>query len=228
MRKLYDLCTADADVRLSPPCWLVKFALKHKGLDFETVPLRFTDKDRHPDPDYGLFPVLEEEDGSLVRDSAAIIAYLEEAYPDNPLWRTDGERAASAVIQGVVGGHVFPPLIRPMFLRVHNTLAPADQAYFRETREARIGMTLEDFAADQTSGPKIEAALKTLSAPLEAHAFFGGAAPNISDYIVAAPLMWQRTTTSDALYETPAPLAVWFERILDLYDGFGRSAPRAA
>ena len=42
MIKLYDLAAAEDDRRFSPYCWRTKMALKHKGLEFETVPWRFT------------------------------------------------------------------------------------------------------------------------------------------------------------------------------------------
>ncbi|HXJ10454.1 MAG TPA: glutathione S-transferase N-terminal domain-containing protein, partial [Burkholderiales bacterium] len=45
MIKLYDLAAAEDDRRFSPYCWRAKMALKHKGLEFETIPWRFTDKD---------------------------------------------------------------------------------------------------------------------------------------------------------------------------------------
>ena len=227
MRTLYDLCTADPNVRMSPPCWLAKFALLHKGLEFETTPLRFTEKANHPDPDYGLLPVLDDH-GSLVRDSAEIITYLEKKYPDNPLWRSDAERAASQFYQAFLGAHIYPPLVRMLFLRVHNALAPEDQAYFRKTREERIGVSLEEFAEDAAAPGELTKALETLSSPLTAHSFFGGAAPNLSDYIVAAPMMWKRSVTSEDLFVTPPALAAWFERVLDLFDGHARKSPRAA
>ncbi len=45
MLKLYDLAGAEPDRRFSPYCWRIKMALAHKGLEFETIPWRFTDKD---------------------------------------------------------------------------------------------------------------------------------------------------------------------------------------
>ena len=42
---LYDLAGAEDDRRFSPYCWRVKMALKHKGLAFETIPWRFTEKE---------------------------------------------------------------------------------------------------------------------------------------------------------------------------------------
>ena len=45
MIKLYDLAGADEALRFSPHVWRVKMALKHKELEFETIPWRFIEKD---------------------------------------------------------------------------------------------------------------------------------------------------------------------------------------
>ncbi len=44
MIHLYDLAGADPTRRFSPYCWRIRLALLHKGLPFETIPWRFTDK----------------------------------------------------------------------------------------------------------------------------------------------------------------------------------------
>ena len=54
--KLYDLAAAEDDRRFSPYCWRVKMALKHKGLDFETIPWRFTEKDAPDNWNYWVVP----------------------------------------------------------------------------------------------------------------------------------------------------------------------------
>ena len=226
-RMLYDLCTADRGVRLSPPCWLAKFALLHKGLDFETTPLGFTEKDQLPDPDYGLFPILD-DGGEIVKDSGKIVAYLDDRYPDNPFFKNASDRASAIFYQAFLGSQLFPALAPLMFIRVHNTLSDADKTYFRETREKRFGTTLEALAENKQLPGQVEAALKTLAAPLAEFPFYGGDAPNMNDYIIASPFMWKHSLTSETLYETPEEIAVWFERILDLFDGYARKAPRAA
>src|ERR1043165_4592545 len=48
--QLYDLAAAEDDRRFSPYCWRTKMALKHKGLEFETLPWRFTEKERIESP----------------------------------------------------------------------------------------------------------------------------------------------------------------------------------
>ena len=43
-RKFYDLEYSDGR-RFSPYCWRTRFALAHKGLEAESVPVRMTDKE---------------------------------------------------------------------------------------------------------------------------------------------------------------------------------------
>ncbi len=80
---MYDLAGVEADRRFSPFCWRAKMALAHKGLAVETVPWRFTEKDKLPQPNAGRVPVIRDGD-RVVHDSTAIADYLEERYPDRP------------------------------------------------------------------------------------------------------------------------------------------------
>ena len=80
---IYDLAGAEADRRFSPFCRRSKMALAHKGLAVETVPWRFTEKDRLPQPNAGRVPVIVDGE-RVVHDSTAIADYLEERYPDRP------------------------------------------------------------------------------------------------------------------------------------------------
>src|SRR5258708_37722835 len=78
---MYDLAGVEADRRFSPFCWRAKMALAHKELAVETVPWRFTEKDKLPQPNAGRVPVIRDGD-RVVHDSTAIADYLEERYPD--------------------------------------------------------------------------------------------------------------------------------------------------
>src|SRR3954470_24712328 len=80
---MYDLCGADANRRFSPFCWRSKMALAHKGLEVETVPWRFIEKDKLPAPNQGRVPVIRDGE-RVVHDSSAIADYLEEHCPDRP------------------------------------------------------------------------------------------------------------------------------------------------
>jgi hypothetical protein len=64
---MYDLAGVEADRRFSPFCWRARMALAHKGLDVETVPWRFTEKDKLPAPNDGRVPVIVDGDHDRAR-----------------------------------------------------------------------------------------------------------------------------------------------------------------
>ena len=76
---LYDLVGTD-DRRMSPFCWRAKLALAHKGLDFETIPLKFTEKNKLAFSGQEQVPVLVDGD-QTVFDSWTIACYLEDKHP---------------------------------------------------------------------------------------------------------------------------------------------------
>ena len=43
---LYDL-SGKNNIRFSPPCWNVKLCLIHNNIDFDTIPIRFTEKKKN-------------------------------------------------------------------------------------------------------------------------------------------------------------------------------------
>src|SRR6266496_2879469 len=59
---LYDLAGAEPDRRFSPFCWRARMALAHKGLEVETVPWRFAEKDAIAFSGQGRVPVLIDGD----------------------------------------------------------------------------------------------------------------------------------------------------------------------
>lgn len=225
MLKLYDLALADRDIRPSPFCWMAKFALLHKGLEFEIVPVGFADKAAYPDADYGRVPVIVVGD-EMVKDSAAIMAWLDKTYPENPLIATDGEAAAAEFYRAWALSSFMSAVAPSLMARIHALAAEEDKAYFRASREERFGMTLEEFAASPGQKEKTEASLQLLSAPLGRYRFLGGDAPNLCDYYVMGALMWPRLSAAEDIYEAPQPVAAWMERMLDLFDGYARKAKR--
>ena len=72
----------------------VALALAHKGIAVESVEI--DPKDRSPVREISgqdLVPVIEDE-GKVVRDSTAILRYLEERYPEKALFPVDPARRA--------------------------------------------------------------------------------------------------------------------------------------
>src|SRR5690348_18091718 len=74
--QLYDLAGAEDDRRFSPYCWRIRMALRHKGLEFETIPWRFTEKDVIAPHGSQTVPVLV-DGGKAIYDSWTIAEYLD-------------------------------------------------------------------------------------------------------------------------------------------------------
>lgn len=224
---MHDLAGADPDLRFSPYCWRTRFALAHKGLPVETIPWRFTDSDRIAFSGQGKVPVIQDA-GETVFDSWSIADYLERQAPMPTLFGCGVGRAHAAFVNSwadsVLMGGIAPLIIRDLL----DVIDPKDRDYFRTSREARFGKTLEQVQAGREDRlPAFRASLLPLRLVLKRQAWFGGAAPTYADHIIAGTLMWPRCASRLELLENDDPVAAWFGRVLDLYGGLGRSARRA-
>jgi glutathione S-transferase len=227
--RLYDLCGADRDLRFSPYCWRAKMALAHKGLAFKTVPAPFTRIGEIEPGRAKTVPILQDETGR-VHDSFEIALHLEAAWPDRPqLFGGEAGVAAARFVESWAFTTLHPLILRMIVKDVHDSLAEADRAYFRASREARFGRKLEEV---QEGVPALAGALAKALEParrtLQSHAWLGGPEPLFVDYIVFGTLMWLTAIHGRLPLEAGDAVASWFERCLDLNGGFARQAPRRA
>ena len=220
--KLYELVTGDG-ASISPYVWRIKYALAHKGLAYEPVPLGFTEIPGAFGGRSRTVPVLEDAEGQVV-DSWAIADHLDKAYPASPLFATPETRALSLAFDH----HFLAAVARAMFglcvKDIHDRARPEDQAYFRESREARLGgLTLEAFAADRNARvPALREALGPLRQSLAHTPWICGAAPGYADYLALGCFIWFAAVSTVSPLAKDDPVIAWFERGLDLYDGIGR------
>ena len=224
--KMYDLAGAEADRRFSPFCWRARMALAHKGLEVETVPWRFTEKDKLPQPNDGRVPVIV-DGGRVVHDSNAIADYLEDRYADRPpLFGGDIGRGLARFVQNWVETVVQPGLIRLVVLDIHRHAAQQDQEYFRTSREERFKTTLEDFVKNREARlPAFRASLDPLRRTLERQDFVSGKAPAYADYIVFGAFQWARAISDFELVAADDPVRAWRRRMLDLHGALARNTP---
>jgi glutathione S-transferase len=223
-RQLYELCGADAARVFSPFCWRSRMALAHKGLDFESVPWRFTETDRLAFARHEKVPVLVDGD-RVVADSWAIALHLDAVYPDRPSLlhgHPPGYRFLSAWNDSVL----LAGIARLIVSDIPALLGPKERAYFVESREKRFGMTLEQVTADREARlPAFRAALQPIRLMLREQPFFGGQTPDYADHIVFGSFMWARSCSPLPLLEAGDPLHGWRDRLLDLHGGMARRAP---
>lgn len=223
---LYDLAGADPDLRFSPYCWRTRFALAHKGLPVETMPWRFSDRDAIAFSGQAKVPVLRDE-GTVVSDSWAIAGYLEDQVPMPVLFGGVTGRAHALFLNGWADSVMVGGIVRLIVRDLFDAIDPGDQEYFRASREARFGMSLEavqDGREDRVAA--FRESLLPVRLVLRRQDWLGGSAPSYADHIVAGTLMWPRCVSRFVLLEPDDPISGWFDRVLGLYGGLGHAAKR--
>lgn len=219
---LYDLVARD-DLRFSPWCWATKMALAHKGIDCVTIATPFGGIADLPGPQAKTLPTIQ--DGSvIISDSLKIAAHLERHYAGPSLFGGSGGAAGAQFFHMWVGCNLVPQIARLTLLDMYEQVLPADQAYFRSSREKLFGMSLEQTQAgrEQRLNPFRES-LTAARLVLRKQSFLGGETPHYMDYQLFCVLQWARVISAFELLADGDPVLAWFSRCLDLHDGLGRS-----
>jgi glutathione S-transferase len=221
---MYDLTGADEGRRFSPYCWRARMALAHKQLDHEARPVRFLDIPSICGGGQKTVPVIE-DGGKVVADSWAIAEYLEQTYPDRPsLFGGEGGRAACRFIDGWVGAVVQSGLFPMVALDIHDHLDAANQPYFREDREKRLGRTMEEAQAGREQAVEgFRRNLQPLRLMLKAQPFIGGQGPLYGDYLVFGAFMWAASISEFRVLAADDPICDWLERCRNLHGGLARN-----
>ncbi len=226
---LYELCGADTARPFSPHCWKTVMSLAHKGLAFERSPVPFTAISEVESGISRVVPILRDGD-TVVADSFEIAVYLDERYPDRPsLFGGEGGKSAARFVEAFAATQIHSTIAGHMLVDIHAMLTPEDQTYFRDSREARMGATLEQVAAgglERLDG--LAARLEPLRMMLKKQPFIGGETPLFADYIVFGAFQWARVCSAHDVLKADDPVSDWFERCLDLHDGIGRAVAAAA
>lgn len=223
--KMFELVGSDETRPFSPVCWRTRIALAHKGIEVDRVPWRFSEKAVIAPHGSERVPVLV-DGATAVADSWMIANYLEDTYPDRPsLFGGEGGRAMAQMLNCwgdlMVTGGIFPMIIADM----PRHMLPADAAYFRQSREARFGKSLEELASGRDD--KVEGfrrSLEPMRLTLKAQPFLGGASSNYADYIMFGPFQWARAVSEFRLLEPQDPIYAWREKLLDAFDGMARKS----
>jgi glutathione S-transferase len=224
--RLYELVLANGR-SASPFVWRVRYALAHKGLACESVPLGLTDLPRVCGGRFKTVPIIEHGDTALC-ESWDIVEYLDRVFPEKALFSGIAENAAIRLLDSWLSVEVLRRMFAVYVLDVHNAARPEDQQYFRASREGRLsGCTLEAFTADRAARlPALREALQPLRLHLARFPYLGGAAPGYADYIALGAFQWVASvSTLPMLARDDEVIRAWLERGFDLYGGLGRAPP---
>lgn len=221
--RLYELVLDDGRSS-SPYVWRIRYALAHKGLPFESVPIGFVEIPKIFGNRFKTVPVIEHGDAMLA-ESWDIAEYLDRAYPGTPpLFSGPQENAMVRLNEAWFSAEVQRKMFRIYIKDVHDAARPEDRGYFRQSREAMLrGTTLEEFTKDRASSlPALRDSLRPLRAHLSRFAYLGGDSPNYADYIVLGAFQWAASVSTLPLLASNDSLRGWLERGFDLYGGIGR------
>jgi glutathione S-transferase len=172
------------DADRCPYCARVRVVLVEKGLEYETVVVDLDDRpawifEKNP---LGKVPVIE-EDAFVLPESEVINEYLEERYPEPPLWPADpAERARGRLLV-----NRFDALSRPYY-----ALRRGDESAESELHEqlgdldallaAQAYLTGREFGlADAAYLPWILRARQSLGIDLEAHSALSSWVARVSE-----------------------------------------------
>ena len=157
----------------SPFAWRVLLALEVKQLPYQSRVLERS-KGEHKSPEFlalnprGTVPVLR--DGEVVvRESIAILAYLDRQYPERPLFGRSGAEAAAIwqeVLEGAATADTFENFIVPLY----------------------FGESVEKEAHVRAAIPRIQAELERLETTLAVRSWLATASLSAAD-LVAYPMV---------------------------------------
>ena len=221
--KLYELVGEDKTQGFSPYVWRARMAIAHKGLEVEMVPLIFTEIAKLKDIDAKTVPILD-DNGTIITDSWDIACYLEEKFPDRPsLFGGPAGKAYANLFNFTSFTHLVMPLFQMLAYDIFEGLDDKDRAYFRETREARLGKSLEEAHAHQDQSLKIfQKQLWPYNTLLKSQAFFHGSQPAYTDYIMYGLFQWAKGVSALTIISPDEPLYDWRAKMDDLFGGLGK------
>jgi len=225
--RLWDLAGEDPARRFSPYCWRIRMALAHKGLEVETLPWRFTDRDAIAP--HTKVPVLEHPGGRL-SESWAIAEWLEDTYPARPsLFRGEGGRALAQFVNAFADAVQIGGVARLIVADILPLLHERDRAYFDESRQKRFGMPLAQVTADRdTRVIAFRDSLHPARMVLRMRDWLSGPVPGYADHILFGGFQWARCCSPFPLLAKDDPIYAWRERMLHAYGGLARGVPAFA
>ena len=212
MLTLYDL-SGKNDLRFSPPCWNIKLCLIQNDIQFKTIPVRFTDKDKIAFSKQKLVPILDYKDG-FVCDSWN---WLNENYPNKKIFQNISSKNFSYFLYLWTSRQLLPILFKIIAHEIPNVLEGDDINYYIETREERINGPITKFVPYVSS---FIVEFRKLIDPIRKiiidNGYISGKNPGIEDYIFFGNLKWVDVCSPCNLLENEDPVYQWYKNFIEI------------
>jgi glutathione S-transferase len=216
--------------RISPFSWRVRYAFAHKGLTPLIIETKFADAERIIALSGQKFTPIIQDGPVIVHDTWRIACHLEDQYPDTPsLFGGSAGRGKARFISEWADTVLSPALRMQIFADFLGVLAPEDRPYYRQSREAVIGTTLEAAMATRDAAlPALTQLCMPLQRTLAEQPYLAGSAPAYADYATFSVFQYARIgSPRDILALMPELPAVldWRHRMIGLFNGLGDKFP---
>ncbi|RDB26481.1 Glutathione S-transferase-like protein ustS [Hypsizygus marmoreus] len=203
----YDIASTVAGQAFSPNTWKTRYSLNYKGIPYRTVWVEIHDVEAfckkngipptHDRSLYTLPAIYDPTTGTTIAESSRIAEYLEATYPDTPKLFPGGTHALQHAFIDAYDATLmaFYQFAIPAAFKI---ITPNSQDYFRATREAYFGKTLEDLLPTgqvrKEEWAKVKAAFDKVDGWVKKNKasslYFYGTEPSFADFTVAAVLVW--------------------------------------
>ncbi|WP_425078725.1 glutathione S-transferase C-terminal domain-containing protein [Ruegeria denitrificans] len=222
-RRLFEVVGENPQAHLSPYCWRSRMALAHKRLKFTSEPWHITEKQRITRSGGITAPVFVDGE-TWVRDSWQIACFLEQTYPDYPLF--DGAVAKALFVNKWADNTLHPLIFRAVIAEQFPLTARCDKTYYEERTLRKFKQSVEEIGADpEHARQAVVQALGPLEDTLAEVSFLGGGTPDYADFILFGTFQWVRVVSRRPFWSSDSALHRWFESLLDAFEGMGRSQP---
>jgi glutathione S-transferase len=201
--------------------------IAHKGVPVEYRWVRFADvetiralsgKDK--------VPILMDGD-HIIHDSWNIVVHLETRFPDHPsLFGGEVGRGLARYVNLWSDTTLGPAIRRLISADFIYCLAPEDRAYFRRSREAQFGCSLEEYCADRDWWlDEFEAVITPLERTLSEQDYVAGGNPSYADYLLLSVFEYARLGSPLENLGPETALRRWRDRLVARFDHLGDRFP---
>ena len=217
MITLYELAGKN-DLRFSPPCWNVKLCLLYKNIDFETVAVGFSEKNKILFSNQQLVPVLKHQDGHI-SDSWNIINWLDENYENPKLFVNEASKNFSHFLYLWTSRQILPILFKIIAHEIPNILEGDDLDHYIVTREERIKGPITKFVpVISDSIKKFRNLINPMRSLIKKNGFISGSNPGIEDFIFFGNFKWVYTCSSCNLLDKEDEIFQWYKKINQIFN----------
>ena len=217
MITLYELAGKN-DLRFSPPCWNVKLCLLYKNIDFETVAVGFSEKNKILFSNQQLVPVLKHQDGHI-SDSWQIINWIYEKYENPKLFVNETSNKFSHFLYLSTLRLILPILFKIIAHELPNILEGDDLDHYIVTREERIKGPITKFVpVISDSIKKFRNLINPMRSLIKKNGFISGSNPGIEDFIFFGKFKWVYTCSSCNLLDKEDEIFQWYKKINQIFN----------